>query len=144
MAEQLTGEPLSDISPVEELVTQWAEYTLERLQAQLKRRNIEASGELKRQLRKRVFQQGHLLIARFQFPIQGKFVDMGVGNGVRAATREAYRSAASKGLRKKKPWFNRPFYGRYYWLAEAVAVNIAESIVEIKPGRPKMKIYDVD
>jgi hypothetical protein len=120
---------LTNASPVERLVTEWAAFTYERLQRQLQRRRIEASGELQAGLQYEIRLQGDAILARFRFPLHGKFVDMGVGNGVSVATRAAYRTAAGKGGRRKKPWFNRPFYGRYYWLAEAVATQLAERVV---------------
>lgn len=136
---------LRDITPVQHLQREWADYTHQRLKNQLKVRKVKKSGQTQREIRFRNLIQGDTIVSRFEFPYHARFPDMGVGNGVSVASRSSYAAAAAgAGKRKKKPWLNKPFFGRYYWLAEAVPTQFVERITEKMDDTLTQHIQDGD
>jgi hypothetical protein len=108
----------------------WADYVIERWQLEIARLGINSSGQLLRSFTSTITTQsgGNVDKIIFAYEYYGKFVDMGVGNGVKIGNPTSSRAP--------KPWYNKVFYGQVKRLAEimqekysnASAIAIVESI----------------
>ncbi|MDR6196143.1 hypothetical protein [Siphonobacter sp. SORGH_AS_0500] len=129
-------EDVDPLGPVFDLVSEWANYTKERLLKQLDRKKIGITDELKRSIDYKIRVEGDQITATFSFLLYGRFVDMGVSNGIKASDRSAYREASAGAEKKRvaKKWFNKPFYGRVYWLMEAIPLQTTERILNTFAG----------
>jgi hypothetical protein len=71
---------------------------------------------------------GHQKRIEFFFLYYGKFVDMGVGNGVKIDASRAMRSERRDdrySTRKAKPWYSKPLYGQIARLRQIMAEKYA-------------------
>ena len=83
----------------------------ERFQRSIRRHDIGHEGDLSESLKSRAWQQGGTLGGRTTFNFYGRFVDMGVGNGVTLSEASSGVSLTStrKGYRRKrraKKWYS--------------------------------------
>jgi len=111
----------------------WADYVIERWELEIIRLGINSSGQLLKSFTSNIITQsgGNVEKIIFAYEYYGKFVDMGVGNGVKIGNQTSSRAP--------KPWYNKVFYGQVKRMAEimqekysnAAAVSIVESI-EVK------------
>lgn len=69
---------------------------------------------------------GDLRRVEFAFLYYGKFVDMGVGNGVNKDTRDALISAGFT-RRRPKPWFTSTFYNEVAVLRHKLSERLAQN-----------------
>lgn len=83
----------------------WAEIVVERWEEKIMRLRIYRSGDLARSFTHHVIANanGNPELIQFAFAYYGKFVDMGVGNGVK------YGDTGS-GNRKAKAWYSKTFF----------------------------------
>jgi hypothetical protein len=112
------------------LVSDWGKYTLERFQKAIMKYNVGVTGELAKSFVFRVIATsgGSVLAAEIKFRYYGRFVDMGVGNGVRIEDVKNHSSQAQRAqmqlihntgdLRKPKKIYSRPLAGQVKKLAE--------------------------
>lgn len=71
---------------------------------------------------------GNYKRVEFFFLYYGKFVDMGVGNGIKIDTSRALRNERRDqrfSSRKPKPWFTKPLYGQISRLRQIMAEKYA-------------------
>lgn len=111
----------------------WADYVIERWELEIIRLGINSSGQLLKSFTSNIITQsgGNVEKIIFAYEYYGKFVDMGVGRGIKIGNPNSSRAP--------KPWYNKVFYGQVKRMAEimqekysnAAAVSIVESI-EVK------------
>jgi hypothetical protein len=98
----------------------WANIVIERWEQKLVRLNVHHSGKLADSFARHVITQaaGSLEKIEFAFEYYGKFVDMGVGNGVHIDdVQESYR--------KRKPWYSPVFFSQVRKLGELLREKYA-------------------
>lgn len=120
-------------------IDKWARFTVERWRRRQKDLKIRNTGNLSRSLRYAMQMSGRDVTGvTFSFPLYGRFVDMGVGSGVKAFERGsnaqnrvgAKRTGADVEFseRKTKRWFNKPKMARIYVLKELLAGRLANGV----------------
>jgi len=92
---------------------EWARITIERWENKIARLKIFRSGDLARSFEHHVIvnANGNPELIQFAFLYYGKFVDMGVGNGVKYDDVEGSN-------RRPKPWYSRTFFAEIEKLKE--------------------------
>ncbi len=117
-------------------VEQWARYTIWALQMEIVKKKIGSSGDLLRGFTHQMLYNadGTPRGVTIGFWYHGKFVDMGVGKGVKLenvkGNAEIWRSLSSgerKGRthRRPKKWYSPVFYYEYQRLAELLVEKYA-------------------
>lgn len=129
---------LTTIVP-QRLVSEWARIAIERLQAALEKKKIGVTGELfnsfKRELENAGGDVGAVII---KFLMYGRFVDMGVGNGLKAYERKtnkaklvgarAYGANVSYNSRQPKRWYSKTKASETWRLQELLIRDLGERI----------------
>lgn len=110
-------------------VKQWAKITIKELRQSLKNKNVGKTGDLYRSFRYVIFSDSDGVPTRVTigFDYHGKFVDMGVGNGMKIenqkTNREIWRNMSRTekrgyNIRRPKKWYSPTMYKEYQRLAE--------------------------
>jgi len=101
-------------------VESWAKIVVERWENKITMLRIHHSGNLAKSFAVHVFTQanGNPDKIEFAFNYYGKFVDMGVGNGVNM-------DQVGGSNRKAKPWYSRTFFSQVKRLSEIISENLA-------------------
>lgn len=129
---------LTTIVP-QRLVSEWARIAIERLQAALEKKKIGVTRELfnsfKRELENAGGDVGAVII---KFLMYGRFVDMGVGQGVKAYERKtnranlvgarAYGADVSYNRRQPKRWYSKTKAHETLRLQELLIEDLGERI----------------
>lgn len=99
-------------------VEAWAKIVVERWEQKIERLKIGHSGNLARSFTHHVITQsnGSPEKIEFAFEYYGKFVDMGVGRGVKLAD-----VGTGNNYRKRKPWYSPVFFGQVKEMAKILA-----------------------
>jgi|SRR5690606_2997523 len=131
----------TDITTIvpQRIVNEWARIAIERLQAALDKKKIGVTRELfnsfKRELENSGGDVGAVII---KFLMYGRFVDMGVGNGVKAYERKtnranmvgarAYGANVSYNSRQPKRWYSKTKTAETFRLQELLLQDLGERI----------------
>lgn len=108
----------------------WAQYVIERWESKIVSLNIGDTYQLLHSFASTVYMEsgGDKARIEFLFNFYGKFVDMGVGNGITVENR--WNSGHA---RKRKLWYSPVFFGQVKRLAEIIARNYAKiSVTSIR------------
>ena len=99
-------------------VEAWAKIVIERWEQKIERLKIGHSGNLAKSFTQHVITQsnGSPEKIEFAFEYYGKFVDMGVGRGVKLAD-----VGSGNNYRKRKPWYSPVFFGQVKEMAKILA-----------------------
>lgn len=110
------------------LVEDWGKFTLERFQKAIYKHQVGVSGELAKSFVFRVIEGsgGSVLAAEIKFRYYGRFVDMGVGKGVKVGDNKSSQGERAERLaqfnylqpRRAKKIYSRPLAGQVKKLAE--------------------------
>lgn len=117
-------------------LTEWARWTIWALQGQIAKKKIKGSGALMRSFTHKVTYGADGMPTRITigFYYHGKFVDMGVGKGVKISdvkgNAEKWRAKATderKGVahRRPKKWYSKEMYYQYQRAAEILVQKYA-------------------
>lgn len=123
----------------QDLVREWARIAIERLQQALEKKKIGVSRELfnsfKRELTNNGGDVGGVIL---KFLMYGRFVDMGVGNGVKAYERKtnranmvgarAYGANVSFSVRSPKRWYAKTKTAETFRLQELLIEDLGDRI----------------
>ncbi len=104
----------------------WAQYVIERWESKVVSLNIGDTYQLLHSFASTVYLEsgGDTARVNFLFNYYGKFVDMGVGNGITLENRWNKEHA-----RKRKLWYTPVFFGQVKRLAEILARNCARRTI---------------
>ena len=131
------------MNETEQFIAEWVDYTRQRLARALALREIELSvGSYDDFVKTSIQQLGEgLIAAHFTYRISGLFVNMGVGRGMSLSDRrllvDTSQSQQEKRHRVRKQWFSKPFYGRLYWLREAITLQVVDAALSQFPQIPQ-------
>lgn len=111
----------------------WADIVLELWQEKIDRLNIGVSWQLVDSLVQHIISEagGNISMIEFAFKYYGKFVDMGVGNGVDLGsvgdlqTERRLVGKETGNRRRPKPWYNKTLYAQTQRLVEILAEKYA-------------------
>lgn len=114
---------------IRKVISDWARYTIERLQKSIDRYKIGYTGSLRYSILYQLASlAGSTSGVNLEFNYYGKFVDMGVGRGQKIesikSNREVYNLVG--GGRKPKKWFSKTLYGELAALREIMASKYGE------------------
>lgn len=137
---------MNDNTLLNETYEAWANITMERWMGKLEKLGIDIEGPLGRSITNHVITSAGGDVARieFFFNFYGKFVDMGVGRGVKIGDVKMLRvdrrleGRKHGNLRRPRPWFSKTFYAermklidilqrKYALKANLVIVNAIEN-----------------
>lgn len=118
----------------------WARITIEKWRKELKRQNIGITNELAQSFEHQVKRKGaEIAEVMLKFKMYGRFVDMGVGNGVKAYERGTNKANATASKRyganvgfanrKGKHWINKIKTSQSLRLAELLGPKASQAIV---------------
>lgn len=112
-----------------DMVDKWAKFTREKLLARMQDYKIGKTGDLARSIK---FKKGTDSII-FEFNYYGKFIDMGVGKGVKIGEMKELKSVHSRALgirsgRKAKKWYSRTMAGQIKKLNELMAAEYGREL----------------
>jgi len=118
----------------------WANYTIEKWQKELRKKGIGISNELYNSFQKEVQVRGGEIVAiNLKFLMYGRFVDMGVGNGVKAYERSSNSTARTAARRYgvqsyhvnrgPKRWMNKIKAAQTYRLSEILGIRASQAII---------------
>lgn len=135
----MSNEPEPVETELSYTIREWARYTIWALQKEIVKKKIGATGSLLRSFEHNVKfgAGGSVSGVTIGFWYHGKFVDMGVGKGVKLenvkGNAEVWRSLASderQGRKNRKPkkWYSPTMYYEYQRLAELLRDKYALSI----------------
>lgn len=123
------------------VIDSWSRIFVVKLQDELKKKKIVDTGALLRSIKKQLLQSSdgiHGVIVRFH--MYGRFVDMGVGNGLKAYERKfnkpnmdsvkRYGSNLDYVSRKPRRWFNKRKMAEIYRLREILNSELSDAVVE--------------
>lgn len=110
------------------LVQDWARKTDTALKLNFRKKNIGKTGGLYNSIHSETAQIGPNIVYTLSFQNLGRYVDMGVGNGVSLEGRSANAEIAKK--RKRKHWYSRTWHGRLHLLTGMVAIGMAETVLK--------------
>ena len=120
---------------MKKLVSDWALYTIERLQKSTDKRKVGVTGSLRYSLLYHLsaMADGGVSGVKLNFNYYGKFVDMGVGRGQKIedvkSNREVYNLVG--GGRKPKKWFSRTLYAEVLELRNLMAKKYGEQGIQL-------------
>lgn len=115
---------------MKQVVSDWAKYTIERLQKQITKKKIGVTGSLNYSLLYKLaaLSGGGVSSVNLEFNYYGKFIDMGVGRGQKIesvkSNREVYNLVG--GGRRPKKWFSKTLYGEVAALADIMSTKYGE------------------
>lgn len=117
---------MSDNTTLSLTVEAWAEIVIKTWLEKIIRLNINYSHALYNSFTHHIITNanGDPERIEFAFLYYGKFVDMGVGNGVSKADAAAF-TAAGLNKRRAKPWYSKEFYHQLQVLRELLAEKYA-------------------
>jgi len=118
------------------IISGWLNLFITKLRRELRLKNISATGALERGIVGQMLQNGgNISEVLTKFAMYGRFVDMGVGKGVKAYERytnnqnrigaERYGARVDHEPRRAKKWLNRRKMAEVYRLRELLAEKIA-------------------
>lgn len=110
-------------------VQQWAKITIAELRKQIVAKKAYKTGDLYKSFRYEIYKDSNGVPTRVTigFDMHGRFIDMGVGGGIRIenqkVNREKWNSmtyAAKEGKKRRKPikWYSPEMYHQYQRMAE--------------------------
>lgn len=122
------------------VIEKWSRYFVDRLRKQLRKLKIGKTGALERGIaRQLVLTNGDVTAVFLRFAMYGRFVDMGVGRGLKAYERQSNRTFAtgakrygadvSYNGRRPKRWFNKPKTAQIHRLRELLEAEMQSSAV---------------
>lgn len=117
------------------LIQDWATFTIERLQRSIDKRKIGVSGSLRYSLlyALKAASEGDISAIEIFFNYYGKFVDMGVGAGVKLesvkSNSDIYDKAST--ARRPKKWLSKTLYAEINQLQMLLAEQYSEQIPNI-------------
>lgn len=119
----------------------WARITIELWKKELRKKKIGITGDLANSFQREIKRQGaEIAEVMLKFKMYGRFVDMGVGNGVKAYERGTNRAnsvanrrygtnLASSG-RKSKLWLNKIKTAQAYRLGELLGEKASQTLIK--------------
>lgn len=134
---------MSQPKPIENELTvtisEWARYTIWALQQEIVKRKIGRTGALLRGFEHKIktASDGSISGVTIGFMYHGKFVDMGVGKGIKLedvkGNAEKWRALTSeerRGIRRRRPnkWYSPTMYYEYQRLAEILRERYALTV----------------
>lgn len=135
----MSNEPEPIESELGTTIREWAKWTIWALQQEIVKKKIGVNGDLLRSFehRVKVGAGGAVSGVTIGFYYHGRFVDMGVGKGIKLenvkGNAEVWRSLTSgerKGVRRRQPkkWYSPTMYYEYQRLAELLRDKYSLSI----------------
>lgn len=118
-----------------EVISLWARYTIERLQRSIDKRKIGVTGSLRYSLlyALKAVADGDISAINILFNYYGKFVDMGVGAGVKIesvkSNGDMYNTTAK--ARRPKKWLSKTLYAEINELQLLLASKYSEQVPNI-------------
>ena len=111
---------MADPNSISLSVEAWAIIVIKRWESKIEQLGIGNTGNLAKSFLQHVFTQssGDPEKIDFTFNYYGKFVDMGVGKGVKIGQ-------SGKGSRTAKPWYSKTFYSEVKRLGEILSQKYA-------------------
>ena len=111
---------MADPNSISLSVEAWAIIVIKRWESKISQLGIGSTGNLAKSFLQHVFTQsgGDPEKIEFTFNYYGKFVDMGVGKGVKMGQ-------SGKGSRNPKPWYSKTFYSEVKRLGEILSQKYA-------------------
>lgn len=112
---------------IHKVISDWARYTIERLQKSIDKRRIGDTGSLRysQLYNLAALANGGVEAVKLEFNYYGKFLDMGVGRGQKIesvkSNREVYNLVG--GGRRPKQWFSKTLWGEVAALTELLSVK---------------------
>lgn len=123
------------------MIDSWSRIFVTKLQDELKKKKIVDTGSLMRSIQRQLQQSNdgwHGVIIKFH--MYGRFVDMGVGNGLRAHERQynkpnmdavkRYGANLEYVSRKPRRWFNKRKMAEIYRLRELLQRDLENAVVQ--------------
>lgn len=119
----------------------WAKYTIAKWKAELTKKKIGITHELEKSFTNSVTRKGaEIAEVILKFKMYGRFVDMGVGNGIKAYERgenrksksaaKRYGANLSYNSRTSKRWINKIKVSQTYRLTELLGEKASTAIIE--------------
>ncbi len=108
-------------------VEAWAEITIDNWLDKIDKMGIGYTFSLESDIRSEVISSASYMPSQvsFNFPFYGKFVDMGVGRGVRLEDvtfgRQDHNARQGGHRRRPKPWYSKTFYAEVMKLSKILA-----------------------
>jgi len=119
-----------------EVVDEWASANVKALKTQIQKRNIGATHKLLASLAYNIVRasDGNVSKAQIMFNYYGRFVDMGVGRGVKIGDVKEVRSVHARALnalnaRRPKKWYSKPMAAGVNSLSELLAHHFGRQAV---------------
>ncbi len=118
----------------------WSDIVIDNWLDNISKLRIGYFFQLESTLHYNIFSSGHNLpsVVEFSFPLYGKFVDMGVGRGVKL---EDVKSSDNN--RRPKKWYSKTFYSQTLKLSQILSQKYARmgtlAIIEQIEGRIAFK-----
>lgn len=118
---------------IDQIVSEWAVVTIDRLQKSLNSKGVGKTGSLYYSF---LYQLKGISAAgpsgvQLEFNFYGKFVDMGVGRGYKIEDVNANRDAYSNNARRPKKWLSKTLYGEVLALREILGQSYADQGAQI-------------
>ncbi|GGH28224.1 hypothetical protein FAZ19_19660 [Sphingobacterium alkalisoli] len=134
----MTDQDLMNLVP-RQTVSDWARYAVERFQEQLNKKKIGVTGALFRSFTRMLeMNGGDVGAVMIKFAMYGRFIDMGVGNGVKAYERKtnrantvgarAYGANVSYVSRAPKKWYSKTKTAESLRLQEILMRDLGQKI----------------
>lgn len=134
----MTDQDLMNLVP-RQTVSDWARYAVERFQEQLNKKKIGVTGALFRSFTRMLeMNGGDVGSVMIKFAMYGRFIDMGVGNGVKAYERKtnranmvgarAYGANVSYVKRAPKKWYSKTKTAESLRLQEILMRDLGQKI----------------
>jgi hypothetical protein len=118
-----------------QVISDWARYTIQRLQKSLDKKKVGITGSLNYSLLYQLagIADGNVSSVSINFNYYGKFVDMGVGRGHKIESVKSNRDVYSLigGGRRPKKWLSKTLYGEIAALREIMAIHYGEEGAQI-------------
>lgn len=117
------------------LISDWARFTIERLQRSIDKKKIGVSGSLRYSLLYdlKAASEGDISAVNIAFNYYGKFVDMGVGAGVKIESVKGNADIynAKGNARRPKKWLSKTLYAEVNQLQLLLGEKYSEQIPNI-------------
>lgn len=139
----MEGKSLHERIEFRGILSDWLRIFLEKLRRELKLKNIGKTQALSNSIKGELLRNGGDISAVLaKFSMYGRFVDMGVGNGVKAYERKSnsadrtaakrYGANVSYSTRKPKRWINKRKMAEVYRLSEILAESVLSELTADK------------
>ena len=120
---------------IKQVISDWARYTIERLQKSIVTKKIGVSGSLNYSLLYHLasLAGGDVSSVTLNFNYYGRFVDMGVGRGhkIESVKSNADIYSLVGGGRRPKKWLGKTLYGEVAALRDIMSTHYGEEGVQI-------------